>query len=73
MGSLRNLLFHVVGVSPKYTNDLEQEYGICKQAPYFEISENMLQINKSAELFSFCFAIFWGPTTYYLDGNVISL
>ena len=32
-----------VGVSPKCTNDLEIQYGICKQDAYLENSEKMLQ------------------------------
>ena len=53
-----------VGVSPKYTNDLEIEYGICKQDPYFEISEKKLQIVKNTEILGM-FCPFLGTITYY--------
>ena len=62
-----------VGVSPKYTNEVEIEYGISKQDPYFKISEkNAVKDQESRAVLSH-FCLLLGPCPYYCSchGNVI--
>ena len=55
-----------MGVSPKFTNDLDIEYGVCEQGAYFsKVAKNILQMNNSTDLFMPFF--FFGSTTCYLS------
>ena len=58
-----------VGVSPKYTNVWEIEYGIYKQHPYFENSEKYTANKQESRAFFTCFVL--GAITVLLERNFL--